>query len=450
MAESKFRVLIVEDQASSREELQLALNQGDFDITSYGDVEAGLNALERDLPDVVLADLRLPNRDGMQLIVDVHAIVPELPVVLMTGHADISTAVRAIQNGAYDFLEKPFNPDLLHLTLRKAAMQSRLVTKNRTLHTRLATAAGIDRVLCGDSRVMQNLRNTILRIAATPADALICGETGTGKELVARLLHDFGKRSGNFVAVNCAALPETLFESELFGYETGAFTGATRQRIGKIEFAKNGTLFLDEINSMPLMLQAKLLRVLQERNIERLGSNTSIPIEFRVIAASNHDIEILVEQKKFRADLFYRLNVVSLSLPPLREHPEDIPLLFQNFLKNAALRFHCPPAQSTTDMLERLLAYNWPGNARELKSAAERVVLGLPLLSGDNSPERGDAPRSLQQTMAAMERILIENSLRNHNGLLHLVCDELQVTLSSLYRKLNRYNLNPDHYRIKP
>jgi len=447
-SESKIKIAIIEDEVGFRESLELVLQLADFEISGFANAEDALAQLPTLAPDAVLTDLQLPGMDGMEVIKRCHKLTPELPVVLMTAHGNVPTAVQAMQNGAYDFIEKPFSNERLITTLRRAGEKHRLIVENRSLRSTLAEASGMSGILCGESAVMQRLRNTILRIAPTPADVLISGETGTGKELVAHLIHTFSKRTGNFVALNCGAIPETLFESELFGHEAGSFTGAQKQRIGKIEHAEHGTLFLDEIDSMPFAMQAKLLRVLQEREIERVGSNKVIPVNLRVVAATNNDIKSLVEQGKFRADLFYRLNVIALQLPPLRERLEDIPLLFQNFVEMAVIRFQSPPVEPSREIRERLLAYNWPGNVRELKNAAERTVLGLPLIEGEREPETSRGSRSLKDSIAAIERLLLESALRHSQGDVQSVCVELDVTLSSLYRKLSAHGLEPESFRV--
>jgi len=448
-SEAKIKIAVIEDETGFRESLELVLQLAEFDVSSFASAEDAMAQLQNIAPDAVLTDLQLPGMDGVEVIRRCRELTPELPVVLMTAHGNVPTAVQAMHSGAYDFIEKPFSNERLIATLRRASEKHRLIVENRSLRSTLAETSGMSGILCGESPAMQRLRNTILRIAPAPADVLISGETGTGKELVAHLIHTFSKRSGNFVAVNCGAIPEALFESELFGHEAGAFTGAQKQRIGKIEHAENGTLFLDEIDSMPFAMQAKLLRVLQGREIERIGSNKVIPVNLRVVAATNNDIKALVEQGKFRADLFYRLNVVTLQLPRLRERLEDIPLLFQNFLEMAVIRFESPPVEPSREIRERLLAYHWPGNVRELKNAAERMVLGLPLIEGEPDAEVDRSARSLKDSIAAIERSLLESALRRSQGDLQSVCAELDVTLSSLYRKLSTHGLEPESFRSK-
>ncbi len=448
-SDPRIRLVLVEDEQSFREGLEQALDLAGFDVQGFGVPQAAIEALSAAPPDVVLTDLRLPGINGLQVLEACHLVDAELPVVLMTGHADIPTAVQAIRNGAYDFLEKPFGRDRLVTLLRRAAGQHRLAVENRALRARLGESSGLNEVLRGDSPAMRALRDQIMRIAPTVADVLVCGETGTGKELVARALHDFSGRSGPFVAVNCAAIPEALFESELFGHEAGAFTGASKRRIGKIEHASRGTLFLDEIEAMPMPLQAKLLRVLQEREVEPLGANKVVKVDMRVVAATNSTLERMVEEGRFRVDLFYRLNVVTLQLPPLRDRRSDIPLLFEHFLHLAAMRFQVPEVEAAMQTRETLLGHSWPGNVRELKSAAERVALGMSVIPGAGDPKNAGEERSLNTALEAFERVLIEDALRRHQGNITQAGEELQINQATLYRKLKLHELDPERYRPK-
>ncbi|HEX6706528.1 MAG TPA: sigma-54 dependent transcriptional regulator [Albitalea sp.] len=431
------RVLLIEDDEHFREGVLGTLRLAGFEVQAFGRAGAALRTLPAAAHELVLTDLRLPDMDGLEVLAQCRAFDPELPVAVMTGHADIDTAVRAIREGAYDFVEKPFGRDRLVTLVQRAVRQLRLARENRGLRSTLAAGTGLAEVLCGDSAAMRALRELILRIAPTPVDVLVCGETGTGKELVARALHDFSGRRGPFVAINCAALPEALIESELFGHESGAFTGAARSRTGRIEHAHQGTLFLDEIEAMPAALQAKLLRVLQEREVQRLGANQATPVDVRVVAASNDDLEPLIAQGRFRADLYYRLNVVNLRLVPLRDRREDVAGLFEHFIRGAALRFSRPVPEMAPGLPEALLAHAWPGNVRELKSAAERHVLGLPALPA--APV--EAGRSLQATLEALEGLLLEDALRRCKGKVEAVCQELDLSPATFYRKLKAHGL---------
>jgi len=332
-------VIVVDDEASIRSAVEQWLSLSGFVVQLFSCAEECLAQLPRDFPGVILSDVRMPGMGGLELLSKVQALDADLPLILLTGHGDVPMAVEAMRDGAYDFLEKPFSPETLLSSLRRALDKRRLVLENRALHEQADNRAKLDASLLGVSRGLQTLRRQVLDLAALPVNVLIRGETGSGKELVARCLHDFGPRADKpFVALNCAAIPEQLFEAELFGHESGAFTGAQGKRIGKLEYADGGTLFLDEIESMPLAQQVKLLRVLQEQKLERLGSNQSIRVDLRIIAATKPDLLDEARAGRFREDLAYRLNVAELRLPPLRERREDIPLLFEHFAHNAAER----------------------------------------------------------------------------------------------------------------
>ncbi|HEX6721419.1 MAG TPA: sigma-54 dependent transcriptional regulator [Burkholderiaceae bacterium] len=438
-------LLVIEDDEHFRDGLVATLRLAGLQVQAFGRAGAGLKKLRDASFDLVLSDLRLPDMDGLQVLAQCHAVDAELPVVLMTGHADIDTAVAAIKQGAYDFIEKPFGRDRLITLVQRAGRQFRLARENRSLRSRLASGGALADVLCGASAAMQQLRELIVRIAPTPVDVLVCGETGTGKELVARALHDHSGRAGPFVAINCAAVPDALIESELFGHEAGAFSGAAKARVGRIEHAHTGTLFLDEIEAMPAALQAKLLRVLQEREVQRLGANQPQRVDVRVVAASNAELEALVAQGGLRADLYYRLNVVKLQLPPLRERRDDVLPLFRHFMRQAALRFAREAPELQSPLTEQLLAHAWPGNVRELKAAAERQVLGLPPLW---SAQAGVATAgSLQHTLDALEALLIEDALKRHKGQVDAVCRALDVSPATLYRKLKEHGLQIDSHR---
>jgi len=442
---SRCRVVLIEDDDHFRRGLVRTLEMADFEVHPFREPELALENMLETRPHVVLSDLYLGGTDGLAVLSQIHESDSDLPVVLMTGGGNIPTAIRAIREGAYEFLEKPFDPDRLVTVLSRAAEQRRLTLENRSLKDRLAFASGMAQILRGDSIVIAELRDLILRIAPTPANVIILGETGTGKELVARCLHEFSGRQGNFVAINCTAIPENLFESELFGHEAGAYTGATKQRIGKVEHANGGTLFLDEIEAMPLQLQAKMLRVLQERQVERLGSNKLMPVDLRVVAATKVDLREYSLREKFRMDLFFRLNVATVKIPPLRERREDIPMLLAHFISDASLRFNQPAVKPPKDIQQQLLAYDWPGNVRELRNIAEQLQLGIPL-----SMEGGTvmpASRSLNEIIASVERAVIEDSLRRHDGAANAACSELQINYSMLYRKMKSYNIDLSKYR---
>jgi len=436
-------VFLVEDDSAVRKGCEQALAIADIAVRGFADAETMLAALATSRPALVVSDIRLPGRDGMALLRELRQFDRDLPVLLVTGHGDVAMAVEAMREGAHDFIEKPFPSERLIAAVR-SALDKRLLLENRQLRERLH-AAGLD-ALIGETPAMQAIRQMIAALAPTGVDILINGETGCGKEVVARAIHDASGRRGPFVAVNCAALPESVFESELFGHEAGAFTGAGKRRVGRIEHASGGTLFLDEIESMPLALQVKLLRVLQERSVERLGSNQSIAVDCRVVAASKADLKALADAGQFRADIYYRLNVVSIDLPPLRERLADIPLLFVAFLQEAAQRYQRPVATWTPADLARWQAHDWPGNVRELKNVANRWALGLP--DGMAGPAPGDGPgTSLTAQVDAAERRAIEAALRAHAGSVAQAAEALQVPKKTLYDKLARHGISAEQFR---
>ncbi len=350
-------IILVEDDPAVRLGSEQAFTLAGIPVKGFPDAEGALQKIGQDFAGVIVSDVKLPGQDGLSLMNRVLALDPEIPVILVTGHGDITMAVTAMRAGAYDFIEKPFTSERLVEVGRRALEKRRLVLENRGLREQLLLEKG-ETLLIGESPRMQGVRRLILAVAPTQVDVLVRGETGTGKEVVARALHRASGRTGQFVALNCGALPESVFESEVFGHEAGAFTGALKRRIGKMEFAKGGTLLLDEIESMPLTLQVKLLRVLQERVVERLGGNESIAVDCRVVAATKSDLQKEVDAGRFRADLLYRLDVVAIDIPALRERREDIPLLFAHFVRLAAQRYRCSAPQWSEEEMDRWLEYD--------------------------------------------------------------------------------------------
>lgn len=435
-------VVLVEDDAEVRDAYRLTLELDGIGVIAVGSAREALDLLGADRPVVVLSDVRMPGLDGFGLLEAVRSIDADIPVVLVTGHADVPMAVKAVRAGAWDFIEKPADPVRLVETLRRALAHRALVLENRTLRAGAAERDPFASRLVGRSAAVERLRRSLRRLADAETDVLLFGETGTGKEVAARALHDFGRRArGRFVAVNCGAIPETMIESELFGHEPGAFTGARERRIGKIEHASGGTLFLDEIESMPLSAQVRLLRVLQERTIERLGSNKEIPVDLRVIAATKVDLAELAARGTFREDLVYRLNVVTVRLPPLRERREDVPLLFAHFLDLAAQRQGRAAPTLDPAFVERLRQQDWPGNVRELRNAAERYLLGL-----DDDEPREPSPGTtgqltLEQQMEAAEKRIIEETLARFAGRIGVTAEALGITRKTLYLKMKKYDL---------
>jgi len=436
------QVIVVDDEEAIREAAQQWLELSGFSVQTCANAGQALALVNADFPGVLISDVRMPGTDGLQLLDKVVACDRDLPVIMITGHGDVPMAVQALKQGAYDFIEKPFTPDRLLDTVRRALEKRRLICENRALRQQFALKDGIAAQLLGVSRPMERLRRQILDLAGTSVNVLIRGETGSGKERVARCLHDFSERADKpFVALNCAAIPEHLFESELFGHESGAFTGAQSKRIGRIEHADGGTLFLDEVESLPLAQQVKLLRVLQEKTLERLGSNRSIRVDLRVISAVKPDLLDEVKAGRFREDLLYRLNVATLQIPPLRERREDISLLFEHFAEEAAQRHGRTLEPLTPAELARLLGHEWPGNVRELINAAERHALGL----GDTAAEEGS--QSLAGQMEAFEAQCLHNALLRCRGSILQTMELLQLPRRTLNEKMQRHGLQRSTYR---
>ncbi len=439
------QVIVVDDEAAIREAVQQWLELSGLHVRSCASAAQALALIDRDFAGVVVSDVRMPGTDGLQLLDKLLELDRDLPVILVTGHGDVPMAVQALRQGAYDFIEKPFTPERLLDSVRRALDKRRLVCENRQLREQFSRKDQIEAQLLGVSKPMENLRRQILELAGTSVNILLRGDTGSGKERVARCLHDFSARAGKpFVALNCAAIPEHLFESELFGHESGAFTGAQGKRIGRIEHADGGTLFLDEVESLPLAQQVKLLRVLQEKTLERLGSNKSIRVDLRVISAVKPDLLDEVKAGRFREDLYYRLNVASLRIPPLCERREDIPLLFEHFAQQAAQRNQRDMPALPPSELARLLGHDWPGNVRELINAAERHALGL---SGGVESAAGAPLQSLAEQMEAFEAQCLHRALQHCQGNIAEVMALLQLPRRTLNEKMQRHGLQRSSYR---
>ncbi len=446
------RVLFIDDEMHIRQANRQTLELADLEVTTSETAEEALQIISDDFPGVVVCDIKLPGMSGMELQEKLQGIDRDLPLIFITGHGDVSTAVRAMRNGAYDFLEKPYSSERLVKTVTRALEKRMLTLENRQLRTELEAHSAPGPRIIGTTPATQRLRATITQIADTGADVLIVGETGTGKELVARSLHEHSRRRNkNFVAVNCGAIAENMIESELLGHEAGAFTDAKARRIGKFEYANGGTLLLDEIESMPLQMQIHLLRVLQERVVERLGSNKIIPLDLRVVAAAKVDLKEASDRGEFRKDLYYRLNVVCIEIPPLRARREDIPLLFHHYLLVAGHRYQKEVPAPQSPEVNMLMAYDWPGNVRELRNLAERyVLLGSQagwsidkLLSWDAAEMSG----SLNQQVELFEKTLLEQALAAHKGSLKEVMETLSLPRKTLYDKLQKHGLDKNDYK---
>lgn len=437
------KALVVEDDPDVLLGCEQALQLEGIATMGVDSAERAIELVRGGLPGVIVSDVRLPGRDGMALMREVLALDAELPVVLITGHGDVSLAVLAMKAGAYDFIEKPFSPEYLVDVAQRALEKRALTLEVRELRHQLQDKQRLEARIIGHSLGIDRVRQLITELADTNASLLINGDTGTGKELVARCLHDSSaRRNGHFVAINCGGLPETLVESEIFGHEAGAFTGASKRRVGKIEYANGGTLFLDEIESMPMSLQIKLLRVLQERTLERLGSNVPVQIDCRIVAATKEDLGSMVEAGRFREDLYYRLNVASVLLPALRERREDIPLLFEHFLLQASVNHGRPAPTLSAAKMQRLISHAWPGNVRELRNVADRCVLGIEMGFPPFGDSSANAGVSLPQAVESFERAMIAEVLRHHGNSLSQAAQVLQIPKTTLHDKMKKFGLS--------
>jgi two-component system C4-dicarboxylate transport response regulator DctD len=448
----KNKVIFIDDEKHIRQANTQTLELVDITVSCFESAESALPFIDASWPGTIVCDIRLPQMDGLAFLNYVNKIDKDLPIILITGHGDITTAVQAMRDGAYDFIEKPYSAERLVKTVQRALEKRALTMENRILRKELEVQKIPGPRLIGKTPEMESLRSTISQIADSGADVLILGETGTGKELVARSLHEQSRRrTKNFVAINCGAVSDSLIESELFGHEAGSFTDARERRIGRFEYANGGTLLLDEIESMPKRVQVHLLRILQERTFERIGSNRQITIDMRVVAAAKADLKELARQHKFREDLYYRLNVVCLRIPPLRERREDIPLLFHHFILVAAHRYQQEVPLPDTNQMNTMMAYSWPGNVRELRNVAERYVL----LGAQNNwsisklmswASRLEA-RSLPQQIELFERSLIEQALTSCNGSIKHAMQILSVPRKTLSDKMRKHGLDKSDYK---
>jgi DNA-binding NtrC family response regulator len=446
------RVMIIEDEETLRQLIERKLRRAGWTVTAHANAEEALPALVDADPEVVLTDLNLGGANGITVCREVEARLPGVPSILMTAFGSMDAAVEALRAGAWDFLTKPLDMTLLTITLDRALEHRRLHLELQRLRRRAEREAGFGEIL-GESQVMRELFDLVERVAPAPSSVLVTGESGTGKELVARAIHRLSGRNGAFVAINCGAVPATLLESELFGHVKGAFTDARSARAGLFVQAEDGTLFLDEIGDMPLELQVKLLRALQERRIRPLGADREVPIEVRVVAATNQDLEAAVMEGRFREDLLYRLDVIRLELPPLRARGGDVLRLAQAFLEVHAERMGKPVLGFAEDAARKLLDYDWPGNVRELQNCVERAVV----LARMDHVTAADLPRRLQQhepdvqvvavasqpelllPLEEVERRYVLKALETLGGNKSLAAKVLEVDRRTLYRMLERW-----------
>jgi two-component system, NtrC family, response regulator AtoC len=449
----KIRLMVVDDEQSIRKLCMTIGSTLGYVCTEAESAEAALAKLDAEAPDLILSDLKLPAISGVELLKQAKLILPRSEFAIMTGHGSIESAVDAMKLGAYDYIEKPFRVEKMRLLLQRMAEKVRLVTENEFLRDRVSTEENLDGII-GTSANIQDVLRMVSRLKDTRTPVLITGESGTGKELVARAIHFRGALAQTpFIAVDCGSLVPTLMESELFGYEKGAFTGATKSKPGLFQAANGGTIFLDEIGELPLEMQAKLLRVLQEKEVRPVGSNEKVNVDVRVIAATNRDLEAAYRAGTFRKDLYFRLNVVTVHLPRLRDRRSDIPMLVHHFLDRYATGSHL---QVTTAAMKSLLSYEWPGNIRELENCIARAVtLGdrqvidvndLPPAirseQGESSgPATPEAASVSTTALAEMERMTILRVFEQANGDKALAGRMLGISRATLYRKLKRYNI---------
>jgi two-component system C4-dicarboxylate transport response regulator DctD len=442
--EGEQMVLFVDDDTQLRAANIQLLELANINVRACAGAEGALAMLDRNFPGVLVSDIRMPRIDGLQLFARTRAIDPEIPVILITGHADVPMAVDALREGAFDFLTKPFAVDHLVTSVRKALEMRRLVLDNRRLNAAMSEG---DSPLIGDSAAMVRIRDTIVQLARADIDVLVEGETGTGKELVALLLHRKGPRRGRpFVAVNCGALPADLAEAELFGHAHGALATSRSERIGRIEASHNGTLFLDEIDSAEPGFQAKLLRVLEEREVVPIGAAEPRAINLRVVAATKSDLTDAIRAGLFRQDLYYRLNVVRLRLPPLRERRADIPQLFSYFVELAKQQMGLATFTMDDGVRRRLVEHDWPGNVRELRNFAFEAVLGLSDATGLTAAADTNGV-SLVQRVERFEAMAIREALEAAHGEIALAMRTLGLPRKTLYDKLARHGIEPKTYR---
>lgn len=447
-------ILIIDDERNIRRTLDMILSGEGYQVFTCASAKASLDVIKKERIHLVLLDIVMPEINGLDLLPKLLEVRPNLAVIMISGHGNVQNAVLAIKRGAYDFLEKPLDRDKVLLAISRALQTRELAAENRHLKQQIEGRYE----MVGQSPALAEIRNQIARVAPTNGRVLILGESGTGKELIARAVHKMSHRAKNsFIKVNCAAIPEELIESELFGSDRGAFTGAVKTRDGKFLQADGGTLFLDEIGDMSLSVQAKVLRALEQGEFERVGGAKTFRVDVRVIAATNKNLHAEVEQGKFREDLYFRLNVVPLTAPPLRERREDIPALAEHFLNAYAEENGFLPKALSAEARDLLLQYDWPGNIRELKNLVERLSImvsgdtiypeDLPTLDGMNIPKQPDsfpdlgAGRTLRQVREAVERHYIAEALERHGGNVTRASNALGIERTNLHKKIKQYDL---------
>jgi two-component system C4-dicarboxylate transport response regulator DctD len=434
-------VFLIDDDPLAGKAVQRLLRRLPVDVSCFSSAEDALPKLQSNRPEIIITDIRMPGISGLEFMSESLAIDPDIPIIVITGAGDIQTAVQALRQGAFDFIEKTNLDTLLVETVQRALRQRALLKENASLKQQLGNVTA-ETKLIGASAPMIALRETLAAVSDTDANVLIFGETGTGKELAARILHEqSSRRSGHFVAVNCGAIPESIFDSEMFGHVAGAFTGASKLRIGKVEHASGGTLFLDEVDSMPLNMQVKLLRVIQELTLERLGSNESIPINVRIVAATQTDLNEHCKAGEFREDLYYRLNVIPVEMPPLRERGQDISMLFRYFLERSCERFGREGPLLTNAHHGWLISRDWPGNVRELQNLADRVALtGTSALAASVAGQGEEL--TLPELVCRFEKEMIEQQLMLNQGAVDKTYEALGIPRKTFYDKMKKYGIS--------
>ncbi len=456
--QAKPRVLVIEDNAIMLDGLEQVLTYFDYPVQGFRKAEDALKAMRDSVPDIVICDYKLPGMDGIAVLETIKSEYPQVEVILITAFGSIELAVEAMQKGAADFITKPFSADEIGVKLERLAQRlaerrelARLTAENQYLRDRDAGEFNYGEII-GKSEAMQAVFRTIEKVAPTDASVIIYGESGTGKELVARALHkNSPRRDGPFIRVNCGALAEGVLESELFGHEKGAFTGALRRKPGRFELAHGGTLFLDEIGDIPLATQVKLLRVLQEKEFERVGGEETIRVDVRIIAATNRDLQQEVKAGRFREDLFYRLHIVPIMLPPLRDRLEDVPLLAEHFLRRLQAELKKPGLRIEPEALKRLQAYSWPGNVRELENVLERAAVlcennvitarDLPPLDGKEQTLIPEDDLNLNAALMRLEKKMIQKALQKTGGVKSEAARLLGLRPNTLFYKMEKYGL---------
>jgi len=441
----KISILIVDDEESVRDSLYNWFIEDGYRVETAENARKALTLLESDQFDIILADIKMPGMDGLEMLRRIKSIKPDSIIIIMTAFATVDTAVKALKDGAYDYVTKPFDPDDLTHLIRNATKQISLEDENETLKKKVITLENVEDLI-GESEAMKNLLREVESVAQTNSSVIISGESGTGKELVARAIHTNSPRKFfPFVSVHCGALTESLLESELFGHEKGAFTGAMYNRKGRFEMADSGSIFLDEIATISTKMQVELLRVLESKTFMRVGGNKEIYSDFRVICATNKDLKSMVEQGTFREDLFYRLNVVNIHIPPLRDRIADIPLLVDYFIKKYCLSMNKPPAAIDPTALKRLQEFNYPGNIRELENMIERaIVVGDgKRISLKDLPLEKSIVNSSTESLDDFERAFILQILHKYSWNISRTAKALKVDRVTLYNKIKKYDLKP-------